>query len=242
MAETDTTTPTDWMRLFLLLSVGVAAAFQIGKVPPTIPLLRHDFGMSIYTVGFVISAFNIMGVLLSPIVGSISDWLWYRRVIITGLSFLSLGSLAGSLTEKYNSLLITRFFEGFGYILVVVSAPGLISRVVQAKDRRLAFGIWSCFMPVGIAVMVSASPFLSSNFGWRGVWRFNALFLFTLIIFSGMMTTNIVRAADISRFSIIKILSDIWLTIKSIGPVILAMCFTAYTFNFKYEEKFKGIV
>ena len=71
-------TRTQWSRLFLLVGVGMVAAFQIGKVPPVLPLLRTDLGLTLLLAGWVLSAFNILGAFLAPVAGAISDWLGHR--------------------------------------------------------------------------------------------------------------------------------------------------------------------
>ena len=54
------------------------------------------------------------------------------------------------------------------------AAPALINRAARENDRGVAFGIWSFYMPLGMASMVALSPALmAATGGWRGLWAIN---------------------------------------------------------------------
>jgi MFS family permease len=231
MDHTGSETRTQWGRLILLVSVGVVAAFQIGKAPPALPLLRTDLGLTLFLAGWVLSAFNILGALAAPMVGAVSDWLGHRRSILLGLGIMAAGSFIGSFAKSPSLLLETRFLEGLGYVLIIVSAPGLIIKVVNRQNMRVAFGIWSTFMPSGGAMMMILAPFLMAGFGWRGMWRINAGIVLIFMIWVAWTTRNLTGNSQ-DKFSSRKLLNDIWLTLKTPGPVLLALCFASYGFQF----------
>ena len=225
-------TRTQWSRLFLLVGVGMVAAFQIGKVPPVLPLLRTDLGLTLLLAGWVLSAFNILGAFLAPVAGAISDWLGHRRLVLFGLGCMAVSSLVGSFAQRPSLLLETRFFEGLGYIFVIVSAPGLIIKVVNHQDMRVAFGVWGSFMPAGGAMIMILAPLLLAGFGWRGLWRINAGLLFAFMIWLAWTTQDLTGRNSRHKFSAHRLLNDIWLTLKTPGPVLLALCFGSYAFQF----------
>jgi len=225
-------TRTQWGRLFLLVGVGVAAAFQIGKAPPVLPLLRTELGLTLFLAGWVLSAFNILGAFVAPVAGSISDWLGHRRLILFGLGCMALSSPAGSFALGPSLLLETRFFEGLGYIFIIVSVPSLMIKVVHYRDIRVAFGVWGSFMPAGGAMMMLLAPILTAGFGWRGMWRINAALLFAFMLWLAWTTRDLTGRRGRGGFSFQKLLKDIWLTLKTPGPVLLALCFGSYGFQF----------
>jgi cyanate permease len=67
-------------------------------------------------------------------------------------------------------LLVSRVLEGVGFVATVVAAPVLMAAAASDAERRLAFGLWGTYMPVGAALMIAASPPLLAAWGWRGVW------------------------------------------------------------------------
>jgi predicted MFS family arabinose efflux permease len=223
---------TQWSRLFLLVGVGMAAAFQIGKAPPVLPLLRMDLGLSLFMAGWVLSAFNVTGAIMSPGAGAITDWLGHRRLLLSGLACMALSSMAGSYAPNATFLLLTRFFEGLGYVFVIVSVPGLILKVVHHKDMRIAFGVWSAFMPAGGATMMILAPVLVAGFGWRGMWRINAGLLFAFMIWLAWATRHLPGDDTRGKTPGHHLLHDIRVTVMSPGPVLIALCFGSYAFQF----------
>jgi MFS family permease len=51
------------------LMVGIVAAMHVGKLPPAIPVLRQEFALTLAQSGWVVSAFNTLGLVASIGVG-----------------------------------------------------------------------------------------------------------------------------------------------------------------------------
>ena len=223
---------TDWGRVFLFFAAGVVAAFQTGKAPPVLPLLRTDLGLSLVMAGWVLSATSILGAFTAPAVGAVSDWLGHRRMVSFGLGCGALGSLMGSFATTTAVLLGSRFLEGIGYISIAVSAPGLILQVTRKSDVRIAFGVWGSFLPAGASSMMLLAPFLVNLFGWRGLWRINAAVPFTFAILLALATRGLDCHVTPRKNPLKNLIKNIWLTVKTPGPLMLALCFAAYAFQF----------
>jgi MFS family permease len=208
------------------------AAFQVGKAPPVLPLLRTELGLSLVMAGWVLSATSILGAFTAPGIGAISDWLGHRRMMSFGLACSALGSFTGSFATTSFLLLGSRFLEGIGYILIAVSAPGLILQVTRKSDVRIAFGVWGSFLPAGASTMMLLAPFLVDLFGWRGLWRTNALIPFTFAIILVLATRGLGSRVTQRRNPLKNLIKDVWLTMKTPGVLLLAFCFAAYGFQF----------
>ncbi|MGD8227154.1 MAG: MFS transporter [Desulfobacteraceae bacterium] len=228
----DARASTDWGRVFLFFAGGVVAAFQVGKAPPVLPLLRIELGLSLVMAGWVLSATSILGAFTAPGIGAVSDWLGHRRMMSFGLACSALGSLTGSFATTSVLLLGSRFIEGIGYILIAVSVPGLILQVTRKSDVRMAFGVWGSFMPVGTSTMMLLAPFLVDLFGWRGLWRTNALIPFSFAILLVLATRGLDSHGTRGKNPSKNLIKDVWLTLKTPGPLLLALCFAAYSFQF----------
>jgi MFS family permease len=223
---------TDWGRVFLFFAAGVVAAFQVGKAPPVLSLLRIDLGLSLVMAGWVLSATSILGAFTAPAAGAISDRLGHRRMMSFGLVCSALGSLMGSFAQTTAVLLGSRFLEGIGFIWIAVSAPGLILQVTRKSDVRIAFGVWGSFMPAGASMMMLLAPFLVDFSGWRGLWQINAVVPFTFAILLALATRGLDSHVIPRRNPLNNLTRDIWLTVKTPGPLLLALCFAAYGFQF----------
>lgn len=180
--------------------------------------------------------FNVVGVSTGIAVGALADWLGHRRVILFGLVCLAAGSLAGAFSDGAAVILFSRFIEGLGAIVVFVATPGLILRAIDPADTRLAFGVWSSYMPAGAATMVLLTPVLLGPLGWRGIWVVNAALLLAFALVFTLGTRDFTTAPGAGRKNLGAVLAGLGRDIRSIfatpGPLLLGLCFATYTGNF----------
>jgi MFS family permease len=219
---------TPWGRVFLLIGAGVVASFQIGKVPPVLPGIRAELGLSLFLASWVISIFNVIGLFLGPLAGSLADRLGHRRLVLWGLVIQGSGSLAGSLAGSPGLLLGTRVLEGLGFLVIATATPALIFKIVRPERIRLALGFWSAFVPIGMTLVMLGSPLILGHFGWRGIWRANALILFGYALVLGNRTRRLMRAGGGPQTGWRLILEDVVRTAGAPGPLVLALTFSTY--------------
>jgi MFS family permease len=220
---------TRWGLVLLVVAVGVCAAFQIGKVPPALTELQGSLGISLVVGGWVISTYSAVGALGGIAVGALGDRFGYRRTVLFGLSCIGAGSLLGSAAPGPGWLLASRVLEGLGFILVVVSAPSLIFQLARPSDLGVAFGLWSCFMPVGTSAMMLASPALLSLFGWRGVWACNGLLLLAMAAAFHRATRALPGRGALRAAAPGSLWGNVRAVVSVPGPVLLAVSWSMYT-------------
>ena len=178
-AQTAAPARTDWLAVYAALFCGIAVAFNIGKVPIALAALRQEFGLTLVQGGWVASTFNTLAVFTAMLFGLVCDRLGQMRTAALGLALSLVGGCAAVMAHGMPWLFGSRIVEGFGFLSVAVSAPGLISHVAQPADRRFAMGLWATFMPVGVGLAMIAGPLVMPYGGWRAVW-FTALAGFAL--------------------------------------------------------------
>jgi MFS family permease len=222
---------TSWPVVLLVVGAGVVAAFQIGKAPAALPVLRADLGLSLVAAGWVISMFNVIGIALGMLIGAFADRVGHRKIVLAGLGLVALASLAGAGAQGAVTLLASRFCEGLGFMMVVVAAPNLIMRAARPADLKLAFGAWGTYMPAGTATMMALSPLLMAPFGWRGLWIANAVLvvLFAVALF---WTTRPLAGRRPAPGKPASIARDILDTIRAPGPPVLGLAFATYTLQY----------
>lgn len=220
---------TPWGIVFLLVGAGIVVCFQIGKAPPVLPFIMDELDMSLFAAGWILSIFSIIGLILGSVIGAVSDFLGYRRILIRGLLLAALGSLLGALSPSGPILLATRIAEGFGFLMIAVSAPSLIVQVTRSVDLRLALSLWSCWLPAGAALMMLITPLCTMCFGWRGLWVVNSFILAGYAFWIRIGTRRLIRRSERRVFRIGILLRDIRATSTSPGPLLLAVTFSTYT-------------
>jgi MFS transporter, CP family, cyanate transporter len=161
----------DGVAALLVIAAGVVAALHVGKLPPAIPVLRDELGLSLLQGGFLLSVMQMAGMTLGILAGLLADRMGLRRTMLAGLCLLTLGSAGGAAASQVPLLLAARMVEGAGLLLTVLPAPGLLRRLVrepQALSRAL--GAWGAYMPTGAALAMLLGPMLYQSIGWRWSW------------------------------------------------------------------------
>lgn len=217
-------TPTRWVAVAVVVASGVVAALQVGKGAIALPALRAEFGLGLEAAGWIMSVFALLGVVGGIPAGAAVARFGDRRLLALGLAALALGSVVGSVAGSFPLLLATRVLEGLGFLLVVVAAPALLQRIVAAPDRDLAFGIWSAFMPAGMAIALLLGAALA---GWRPFWLANAVLAGAFVLLLLLAVRAPGRALD--DLSWREIGRDAVLTATSRGPLLLAGAFVLYS-------------
>ncbi len=221
--------PTRWPLVLLLVGAGIVVAFQIGKVPASLSLLRGELGLTLTQAAWVISIFNVVGIVGGMALGALADRIGHRRVVLGGLAIVAVASALGALAPNAVLLLATRFVEGIGFMIVVVSTPALIVRGTAAGDLPLALGFWSTYMPAGTSMMMVLAPLLIAGTGWRGLWIANAVLVGGFAVLLARATRRLPIAAGTLRTSFG---ADMLATLRAPGPRLLALSFAAYTLHY----------
>ena len=209
----------------LVILAGISAALHVGKLPPAIAVLQQALGMSLLQAGFLLSLVQLAGMSLGLALGAVADGLGPRRSILLGLVTLGLASLVGAAATGVNQLLALRVVEGFGFLMVVLPAPGLIRSLVPAQRLSATLGWWGAYMPTAMALALLGGPFWIQAWGWRGWWC--ALGLVSLLMALAMAlgvprTPTTPRAAGLWWNSLRQ-------TLQAAGPWLVAGLFACYS-------------
>ncbi len=220
---------TRWSIVLAVTAAGVAAALQVGKVPPAIPAIRDDLGIGLVAAGWVASIFNLTGATLAIGGGLITDRSGARRMVSGGLLMLALGALAGSFAGGASSLLLARAVAGLGLVSIAVAGPRLIVSAARPRDYGLALGVWSVYLPGGMALAMALAPLFLHTVGWRGMWLANAVLL--VGVWAWFVRATAVSVAETGARPA-RAWRDIVPVIKLPGPWILSAVFACYALQF----------
>lgn len=157
-------------RAFLVFAAGVTAAIHVGKLPPALPVLQAELGMSLVQGGFLLSMVQLAAVGLGLAAGLAADGLGLRRVMAGGLALLAVASALGGLVRDPLALLALRAVEGVGFLLAVTAGPSLIRRLVPPARLPSRLGLWGAYMPLGTSLALLAGPLWMAAFGWPAWW------------------------------------------------------------------------
>ena len=219
---------------WVIVFAGVCAALHVGKLPPALPVLQDALGITLVQAGFLLSAVQVASMTLGLAVGLSADSLGLRRSMLVGLGLLSFASISGGFVDDAQSLLLLRALEGLGFLLVVMPAPALIRRTVDASQLSGRMGWWGTYMPTGSALAMLFGPWVIAGLNWSAWWwllGFVAAFAWVAV---WLCVPHVQRATPAHNSD--SDANDVWpkrlaLTLQSPGPWLVALTFAVYSFQ-----------
>ena len=161
---------TNWPAVWVIFAGGLAAGAYMTKVPPALPALRADLGLTLVESGLIQTMLYTIGAAAGVFFGVFAERIGVKRAALAGLGLMVAGGLLGALAAGYGTLLAARSLEGIGFLLFVVAAAPLLTAATLPRDRATAFSIWSSYMPTGGALALLLAPIALAAVGWRGLW------------------------------------------------------------------------
>lgn len=221
MTERETTA---WPAVAIAVFAGVLAAIHIGKLPPALPVMRAELGFGLVAGGFVVALFSVLGMTLAVFVGGTIARLGRERVVLTGFACLAAGGALGALAQGVPVLMLSRLIEGVGFIAVAVSLPSVILAAAAPRDQALALGLWSVYMPLGMAMVMLAAPLILETLGWRVLW-WGVVALCPAVALALMQQMRGLTPSAAPRADTLRVAKE---AILSPGLILVALIFGVY--------------
>lgn len=221
---------TRWGTVLVLVGIGVVAAIQMGKVAAALPEIRAELGLGLVGTGWLASVFSMIGATLGVLAGAAADRAGLRRALMAALAALGAGSALGTVADGTTLLFASRILEGVGFVAIITTVPALCVRAASAADARLVVGVWTVYLPIGLAGIMVAAPGLLAAGGWRAIWAGNALLAAAALLAALVATRAIAdppRAAAAS-----SPIAAIRATLARPGTVLSTVPFCCYSMSF----------
>jgi MFS family permease len=214
---------------WVIVFAGVCAALHVGKLPPALPVLQDALGITLVQAGFLLSAVQLASMTLGLAVGLSADSLGLRRSMLVGLALLSFASISGGFVADASGLLFLRALEGLGFLLVVMPAPALIRRTVDASQLSGRMGWWGTYMPTGSALALLLGPWVIAGLNWSAWW-----WLLGAVAAFAWVAVWLCVPDEQPPAPTQNAANDAWskrlaLTLQSPGPWLVALTFAVYS-------------
>jgi EmrB/QacA subfamily drug resistance transporter len=158
------------LTLLLLCAIQFMDVADTSIVNVALPSIQHSLHFSQQNLQWVASGYILTygGFLLLG--GRAADLLGRRRVLVAGLIWFAVCSLAGGLATSQGLLIAARIAQGVGAAIMTPAALSILTTTFsEGKDRNTALGVWGAIAAIGAALGVSLGGFLAEGPGWRWV-------------------------------------------------------------------------
>ena len=159
---TDTRIP---LKILALWLTGILAAGQFAKVSVTFPAFRAlypDLGPSL---GFLVSALSLTGMLFGLLAGVLLTRFGVKRMLIGALMLGGAMSLVQSTLPAFGLMVVTRVIEGASHLAIVVAAPTMVGQIAPLAWRNTAMTLMSAVFAVAFALFSWLGLPLVAEFG-----------------------------------------------------------------------------
>lgn len=211
--------------LFLVL-VGMCAALHIWKVPPALPQLQVELGLSLVESGFLLSAVQLGGLFLGLPVALVAERIGLRRCVLAGLGILATASMLGAWLDSSLLVLLFRAAEGCGVLMVAMPIPALIRRLVPPDRLSRIMGLWGSYMPLGTVIILLGGSWVLSLGSWQLLWwLLAALTVGCLLLTLRLVPADAPAGAGRPRDSLLQLART---TLGSVNVWLIALIFGLY--------------
>jgi EmrB/QacA subfamily drug resistance transporter len=160
--------------LLLLTSVELVVFLDSSVVNLAMPSIGRALTMSVATLVWVSSAYQVTFGGFQLGAGRTTDRLGRRLMFQTGLTIFTAASLLAGLTHSGSALIAARAVQGVGAAILIPAELALITAVfTEPAAYRRAFGVWSAMGAVGAAAGVAVGGLIVSALGWEWVFLIN---------------------------------------------------------------------
>jgi len=175
------------LTLTILLSNLFIAFLGIGLVIPVLPTIMNELNITGSVVGYMVAAFAITQLIVSPIAGRLVDRVGRKVMIVVGLIIFGLSELLFGMGRSIEILFISRMLGGVSAAFIMPAVTAFIADITTMAQRPKALGYMSAAISTGFIIGPGLGGFLA-EFGTRipfyaaGVLGFIAAILsFTLL-------------------------------------------------------------
>lgn len=142
-----------------------AMVFQ--SIPPLLPLIMSEFGISYAQAGLLMSLFALPGIFIALPGGIVSDRFGEKKTGITSLVLMIVGTLIVGTSNTFLQAYVGRIISGIGGLILAIVLPQLLSKWFLGKELGVGMGVFNTAMPLGGLLSFNIFSILGNSFGWQ---------------------------------------------------------------------------
>ncbi|WP_324728488.1 MFS transporter [Lysinibacillus fusiformis] len=183
------------ITLAILLSNLFIAFLGIGLVIPVLPTIMNELHISGSIVGYMVAAFAITQLIVSPIAGKLVDNIGRKVMIVAGLFIFGLSEFLFGLGRSIEVLFISRMLGGVSAAFIMPAVTAYIADITTLSQRPKALGYMSAAISTGFIIGPGIGGFLA-EYGTRVPFYAAGVLGLVAAIFSLVLLKEPTRAGD----------------------------------------------
>lgn len=176
--------------MFALGVMSMSAALSTDLYLPSFPALAKAFDVGPTTVQLTLTAFMAGLALGQLLVGSLSDALGRRPILLVGLMLFALCSFIAVISPSIEALIAVRAMQGLAAASAAALARAIISDLAAPGETARAFSLLFIMIALGPTIASPLGAVLTEFGGWR------APMLGLGVIATGMLALAVLRVPE----------------------------------------------
>lgn len=152
---------TQKVTLSILLTNLFIAFLGIGLVIPVLPTLMNELGITGSVVGYMVAAFALTQLIVSPIAGRMVDRIGRKIMIVLGLFIFGFSEFLFGLGQSVEVLFISRMLGGVSAAFIMPAITAFIADTTTMAQRPKALGYMSAAISTGFIIGPGIGGFLA---------------------------------------------------------------------------------
>lgn len=147
--------------LAILLMNLFIAFLGIGLVIPVLPTIMNELEISGAVVGYMVAAFAITQLIISPIAGKWVDKYGRKMMIVIGLFIFGASEFLFGFGKTVEILFVSRMLGGVSAAFIMPAVTAFIADITTAQNRAKALGYMSAAISTGFIIGPGLGGFLA---------------------------------------------------------------------------------
>ncbi|WP_044640539.1 MFS transporter [Risungbinella massiliensis] len=147
--------------LLILLSNIFIAFLGIGLIIPVMPSFMNIMHLSGKTMGYLVAAFAVTQLLISPLAGRWVDRYGRKKIIIIGLFLFGVSELIFGLGTNVSVLYISRILGGISAAFIMPGVIAYVADITSIQERPKAMGYFSAAISLGFIIGPGIGGFIA---------------------------------------------------------------------------------
>lgn len=159
-----------YLTILVLGSLTAVVPFSIDMYLPGFPAIAKEFNTSVAQVSLSLSSFFI-GVSVGQLLyGPLLDRFGRKRPLYAGLVVYLITSLACTMVQSLDALILLRFLQAIGACAAMVTAYAMVRDLFPVEDNAKIFSMLMLVLSTSPLIAPTAGGYMTASLGWHSVF------------------------------------------------------------------------
>lgn len=139
----------------------------------SLPSISQHFNITMSTVSLVVLSYLLSLTSTTLIFGKLADTIGLKKMFTWGYLVFTIGSLFCGISWSIWLLIASRFIQGVGGAMIIISGYAIVPKYLPHEIRGWAFGYLSIVAAFGVIVGTPLGGIITGYFSWHWIFLIN---------------------------------------------------------------------